>query len=103
MHILSAMEEQNEGSKQITEVLHTINDSTSEVHAASKEMSVGNQTILSEIKNLQLATEKMLGSMEEMRKGAQKISFTGFSLNEISTKLKESITEIGSQIDQFSV
>lgn len=101
--IKAAMEEQTEGSKQIIEVLRTMNDSTAEVRTASKEMSEGNQMILGEVKNLQQATDGMLQSMEEMSIGAKKINETGASLSEISGKMKDSITEIGGQIDQFTV
>ncbi|MCR5764043.1 MAG: HAMP domain-containing protein [Treponema sp.] len=101
--IKSAMEEQKEGSKQITSSLHSMNNSTIEVRTASKEMSIGNQHILEEVKNLQDATLVMKSSMEEMSIGAKKINETGSSLSEIADKMQDSITEIGTQIDQFKV
>ncbi len=101
--IKSAMEEQTVGSRQIIDVLHSMNDSTSEVRTASAEMSAGNQAILEEVKNLQHATTIMLESMDEMSTGARKIDETGAALSSISNKMRDSITEIGNQIDQFSV
>jgi len=101
--IKMAMEEQREGSKQIIDVLHTMNNSTSEVRIASREMSEGNKAILDEVKHLQSATGAILDSVDEMARGAQRISETGETLNVISSKMRSSISDIGEQIDQFSV
>lgn len=101
--IKAAMEEQSTGSKEISESLHSMNDSTTEVRTASVEMSAGNQAILEEIRRLQEATMSMKDSMQEMRIGAKKINETGSILTEISSRMKDSIDGIGSQIDQFKV
>ncbi len=99
--IKAAMDEQNEGSRQITDALHVMNDSTSEVRTASTEMAEGNKQILHEVQQLQDATMVMKQSMEEMSIGAKKINETGAALTGISEKMKNSILEIGDQIDQF--
>ena len=101
--IKAAMEEQNQGSKQISDALHAMNDSTIEVRSAGHEMSVGSKSILAEVQKLQDATTVMLQSMDEMSVGARKINETGTALSEINKKMEMSITEIGSQIDQFKV
>lgn len=101
--IKSAMEEQQEGSKQITDSLQSMNDSTIEVRTASEEMSIGNKHILDEVRNLQNATTVMKTSMEEMAVGAKKINETGAALSEIAQKMQDSISQIGTQIDQFKV
>ncbi len=101
--IKSAMEEQQVGSRQITDSLHTMNDSTIEVKTASAEMSIGNQAILDEVRHLQDATLVMKGSMEEMSSGAKKINERSVTLEEIAGKMKDSIVHIGRQIDQFTV
>lgn len=101
--IKSAMEEQQEGSKQITDSLQAMNDSTIEVRTASEEMSIGNKQILDEVRNLQNATTVMKASMEEMAIGAKKINETGAALSSIAEKMRSSITQIGTQIDQFKV
>ena len=103
MQIKAAMEEQNAGSKQITDALHSMNDSTIEVRNASKEMQQGNEMILGEVKQLQNATLQMTQSMDEMNIGAQKINRTGTALTEVSDQIKNSITKIGEQVDQFKV
>ena len=103
MHIKAAMEEQNEGSKQIIAALHSMNDSTVEVRNASTEMEEGNKMILNEVRLLQNATQVMTQSMDEMKIGARKINETGSTLNTISNKVKDSIIQIGTQVDQFKV
>ena len=103
IHIRTAMEEQNEGSKQILEALKMMNDSTEEVRSASFEMQEGNKLILSEVQQLQDVTVSMKSSMDEMSVGAQKINETGVVLTEVSDRMKDSIVKIGKQIDEFKV
>lgn len=101
--IKGAMEEQQEGSKQIVDSLHEMSDSTSEVTRASAEMSAGNQAILDEVRRLKNATTDMKTSVDEMSAGALKIKETGSALNEISAEVKSSIGQISNQIDSFKI
>jgi len=103
LQIKSAMEEQTIGSKQIGTALHSMNDSTLEVRSASIEMADGNESILQEVKMLQDSTNRILNSMNEMSDSARKIGETKNDLNQMALKLEESITGIGTQIDQFTV
>ena len=103
MQIRTAMEEQNEGSKQIIEALQSMNNSTSEVRSASNEMTEGNKHILTEIQKLQEATDTMKDSIEEMHIGAERINETGASLTTISGQVADNIKKIGSEIDLFKV
>ncbi|WP_191014203.1 hypothetical protein [Treponema zioleckii] len=66
-------------------------------------MEQGNKIILSEVQQLQNSTMAMKESMDEMANGARKISETGNTLGAISGKVKTSIEEIGTQVDQFKV
>ena len=101
--IKDAMQQQNEGSKQIVLALHSMNDSTAEVKSASAEMAAGNKAILAEVKNLQDSTATMSGNMHEMRISADRISRTGVELKQIAKEVEESIQNIGVQIDLFKV
>ena len=103
LQIRTAMDEQNEGSKQILDALKMMNDSTQEVRSASDEMQEGNKLILSEVQQLQNVTISMKSSMDEMAVGAQKINETGAVLTEVSDRMKDSIIKIGKQIDEFKV
>lgn len=101
--IHSAMVEQQQGSMQINSALSEMNRSTTEVRAASKEMADGNKSILAEVAMLQDATLAIKSSMEEMAIRAEKINSTGSGLTDISTNIEQSISEIGTQVDQFKV
>ena len=97
------MEEQTEGSRQIGNALSVMNDSTLEVRTASKEMSEGNQAILTEIRQLQTATFAIKESMDIISSTTEKITETGQSLDKITKIMYDSILEIGNQVDQFKV
>jgi len=101
--IKTAMDEQNEGSKQITDALHAMNDNSVEVKSASEKMQQGSRRILSEIEKLEEATGSMKSGMEEMTVGAEKMNETGASLSELSSEMDSSISLIGRQLDQFQV
>lgn len=101
--ITKAMQEQTEGSKQISVALNNMNDSTAEVRTAFAEMSEGSKEILKEVKNLQDATFGMKLRMSKMEDGAKKINTTGSSLTSISDEMSKSIDDIGSQVNQFKV
>ena len=99
----AAMKEQQEGSKQIVESLKIMNDNTTEVRTASHEMAEGNRLILDEVHNLQDTTLVIKQSMKEMSIGAREMNGTSSALSEISSKVRDSIKIIGSEIDQFKV
>ncbi len=98
-----AMSEQREGSKQVIETLAAMNMSTTEVSNAAQEMIEGNKLIFRNIAGLQDSSTAMKTSMDEMSIGATKINESGGELSEIASKVKDSITEIGEQINQFTV
>ncbi|MCQ2585129.1 MAG: methyl-accepting chemotaxis protein [Treponema sp.] len=101
--IKGAMEEQTQGSIQISQVLRTMNDSSLEVRTASQEMAVGNKTVLEEIQRLQGTTTVIKDSVEEMNLGARKIAETSEALDQIVEKINTSISDIGEQVDKFTV
>ena len=103
LQIKSAMEEQAEGSKQINEALHSMNNSTVEVHSASQEMMQGSQAIINVIQRLQESASVMTRTMDDMDKGAREIDETRAALEAISGRVKDTISDIGEQIDKFRV
>ncbi len=103
MQIKNAMDEQQIGSKQITDALRSMNDSTSEVKVASAEMTEGNKHILAEVQRLQDTTETIKSSMSEMQTGAANASQSREVLSEISGNVTTSVKEIGTQIGLFKV
>ena len=103
IQIKSAMEEQNEGSKQIIAALRNMNDSTVDVQQSSKNMEVQKENVLKEMDVLNNSTSLMKNSMEEISIGAKAINDTGSALSEISEQVQDAIGKIGDQIDLFTV
>ena len=80
-----------------------MNDSTVEVKSASEEMSEGNKLILVQINKLQEVTSMIKDSISEMSYGAQKINETGAALSGVSKEVSDSIESIKKEIDLFKV
>jgi len=66
-------------------------------------MSNGSQSILQEVTTLKDYTDEMGTSMIEMDAGAKKINETGVALHDISSQMRDTISQIGNEIDQFRV
>ena len=101
--IQNAMSEQKSGSSQIIQALHEMNDSSSEVSTASKQMAEGNQLILEQVEKLKVSAERMQSFINLMDENTKHIDKSSSELIDISSKVGETISQIGSQIDQFEV
>lgn len=101
--IKGAMEEQQEGSRQITDALHRMNDSTGEVRRASKDISARNEVILDEMQKLRSSSETMRQGVEEISNGAHRIGESGTELARNSNDVRDAIEDISSQISMFKV
>ncbi len=99
--ISAAMEEQEEGSKQIVQALSTLNDATAEVRTSSTEMAAGSQTILDQMRNLQEATAVMREGMNEISSDTGEIQNNQTQLNTYSNEMNDSIDSIGERLSQF--
>jgi methyl-accepting chemotaxis protein len=103
MVIHNAMQEQNGGSKQILEALSEITHITNEVRDRSGEMLAGSRDVLAEMKQLALATHEIRNSMNEMAAGTQEINSAVQHVDSISSKNKESIDTLITEIGRFKV
>ena len=101
--IQNAMNEQKEGSTQIIQALRDMNDSTSQVNAASGEMSQGNRMILEQVDRLKMSADRMQDFVNSMDENAMQIDKSSHELIDISSKVGDTISQIGSQIDKFEV
>ena len=101
--IKESMNEQTEGSKQINLSLQTLNDSTQDVRTASETMTRGNRLVMEKVNQLQDATTEMAQNMCEMAFGTQKIVEAGEILSSNSRNVRDSVSKISSQIQQFKV
>ncbi len=103
MQIRGAMEEQHEGSKQIGESLRNMHESTAAVQVAYKETAIGTDTILNQIIALQGITEAINAMMSDVTASVGKIETAEKSLNAISGKVKDDISEIDRELSVFKM
>ena len=101
--IKNALNEQNEGSKQIGQALKLMNDSTEDVRSASAQMQRESSSIIDEMNALRDASRYMAKDMDEMNAGAERITATGERLSNMSEKMRETVVSVGTQIDQFKM
>jgi methyl-accepting chemotaxis protein len=101
--ILHAMEEQNEGSKQILEAVQQLNEITQQVKNGSTEMLEGSEEVIHESRNLETATQEITKRINEMAAGAEQINTSVNTVNGISAKNKENIDLLVEEISMFKV
>ncbi len=98
-----SMERQQQGSRQISSVLKSITESTSQVLEDSSKITSETKTISTEINKLQDSAAEMEQSTAEMKIGARKINQTGIELTDITRQVKESISRNSSEVGKFVV
>ena len=103
LEIKSAMEEQSEGSKQISDALGTMNEATAEVRSASEDVDKSRQGIIGDVNSLKQSSDSVKTQVEKMEVNIKKMEADDNSLLNIATAINGSIYRIGSQIDQFKV
>lgn len=98
-----SMDEQSEGSKQISEALSYMNDSTNHVKEASDQVDNACDGIASDVDKLRKSSEIVSQSLKAIESGVKTIEEGDESLMNIATSISGSIYRITSQIDQFKV
>ncbi|MCQ2248551.1 MAG: methyl-accepting chemotaxis protein [Treponema sp.] len=101
--IKAAMDEQEIGSKQILDSLRTMSDATTDVQNSSSAIIKQQTEIAQKVSSLLESTSVISSSVDSMGTEAQEIEKTGNMLSEISSKMQNSISIIGEQIDEFKV
>jgi methyl-accepting chemotaxis protein len=102
-NILIAMEEQNEGSKQILEAISRLNVISRQVKDESFEMHEGGKEIIRESKNLESVTQEITGRMGEMASGTDQINTAVLTVNDITMKNKDNIDSLVREVSRFKV
>jgi methyl-accepting chemotaxis protein len=102
-NIRTAMDEQDQGSKQIMDTFVQLNDITRQVKDGSTEMFEGSKEVIQESKNLEQVTHEITGGMNEMAVGAEHINTAVSRVNEISGKNKENIDILVREVSRFKV
>ncbi|MDR1025465.1 MAG: methyl-accepting chemotaxis protein [Treponema sp.] len=102
-HIRTAMEEQNEGSKQILDAIGRLNETTQIVKNGSREMQEGSIQVIQESKSLELVTQEITTEMNTMASGADQINAAVKRVNTISGENKESTDVLVQEVSKFKV
>lgn len=101
--IVNAMQEQENGSREVLTAIRNINDITMEVKSGSLEMLKGGEQVAEEMRKLDGLTRLITNSMNEMASVAVQINNAGQNVNGISLKNKESIEELSEEMKKFIV
>jgi Methyl-accepting chemotaxis protein len=101
--IRNAMEEQNEGSKNILEAVEHLNEITGQVKEESKRMIVSSREVIHESKNLDQVTNEITGGVNEMATGAQQVNTAVNRINDISYKNRKNIDLLVQEVSMFKV
>jgi methyl-accepting chemotaxis protein len=99
--IRNAMEEQDQGSKQILSAISRLNEITSGVKAGSEEMNVGSKEVIETNRALESITRELTQGMHEMAAGADQINGAVSQVNEMSGRNKSDIDELIQEVNRF--
>jgi methyl-accepting chemotaxis protein len=101
--IKETMDEQAGGSTRILQAMHSINDITGQVKNGSAEMRGASTAIVGEMAHLAAATEEMSTGMDAIAGSTTRINDALETLNEITARTKESVTELKNEVSKFKV
>ena len=101
--LTEAMDEQENGSKEVLTAIKSINTVTVEVQAGSEEMLKGGEGVAEEMQKLDGLTRIITESMNEMASGAVQISNAVQEVSEITQKNKRSIEALAKEVGKFKV
>jgi len=102
-NIRNAMEEQQEGSKQLLQSAGGLNETNHHVKTGSEEMLEGSKEVMHESQNLERVTQEITGGMNEMATGAEQINTAVNQVNELSTRNREGIETLIKEVSRFKV
>ena len=101
--LTEAMQEQENGSKEVLTAIKRINTVTSEVQAGSAEMLTGGEGVAKEMQKLDDLTHVITMGMNEMAAGAVQINNAVQEVNEITQRNKQNIENLVSEVSKFKV
>ena len=101
--LTEAMDEQENGSKEVLTAIKSINTVTVEVQAGSEEMLKGGEGVAAEMQKLDGLTRIITESMNEMASGAVQINNAVQEVSEITQKNKQSIEALAEEVGKFKV
>jgi len=101
--IRNAMDEQNQGSKQVLQAASLVNEITQQVKDDSAEMAEGTEGIMQETKNLERATREITSGINEMAASATEVNMAVNMVNDLSGRNRENISCLVKVVSQFKV
>lgn len=101
--IMNAMDEQNEGNRQILNTMNIIDEITHKIRNVSQEMLKGSTLVSNEMDTLSAMSDNIANSMNEMSDGTLEINKAVREVNEITQKNKESIENLSLEVKKFKV
>jgi methyl-accepting chemotaxis protein len=101
--IRDAMQEQEQGSRQVLTASNQVRDLTGHVKDGSREMLEGSREVIQESHNLEMATQEITNGINEMAAGAEEINAAVNSINDLSGKNRDSISVLVLAIEMFKV
>ncbi len=101
--LMTAMEEQQNGSKEVLRAIEEINTITARVNDGSAEMLKGSESVVEEMQNLDNLTHLITANMNEMASGVIQINHAVQEVNGLSQRAKDSIDSLAEEVDKFKV
>jgi len=101
--LTEAMNEQENGSKEVLAAIKNINSVTTEVKSGSDEMLRGGKAVAQEMHKLDDLTRLISSSMNEMASGVVQINNAVQEVNEITLKNKQNIESLAKEVKKFKV
>ena len=102
-YVMSAMQEQAAGSKQIIEAMKDIDESTIIVREGAKKMATGGQIVEQQMNNLQQSTRIINDSMTEMSQGTTHIMSAIKNVNKTSSLNKDILFNLETEMNKFNL
>ncbi len=99
----AAMQEQENGSREVLTAIKDINSVTQEVKSGSEEMLKGGEQVAEEMRKLDTLTRVITESMNEMASGAVQINNAVQEVNEITQRNKQAIDNLAAEVGKFKV
>ena len=101
--LMSSMQEQEQGSREILTAIKTITEVTAEVQSGSREMLQGGEGVAEEMQKLDNLTRVLADSMNEMAAGALQINNAAQEVKAITEKNEQSIDALENEVHMFKV
>jgi CheY-like chemotaxis protein len=102
-NILSAMEEQEIGGKQILESIGRLRDITSSVKKGSENMAESGKTLVKETDGFIKISKETVEGMNEILKGINQISVSVTHVNEMSLENNQNFESLKHETEKFNV